>query len=440
MLGLAPAAVFGATGADEFELEDFAPHTDQSGMGLGGHMTRNAMAGGRSAGSILSDGIIDALARLIVAGELTIRYTDGSIRTYTGAEPGPRAELHIHGSRTARRLVSGGALGFAEAYMAGEWDTPDLAAFLELASRNEEVLADRLNGRALIAAIHRLVHLLRRNTRRGSRRNIAAHYDLGNDFYQAWLDESMTYSSAIFPAQDCDLGEAQRAKYRRIADAAGLRQGDRVLEIGCGWGGFACFAAGEIGCDVTALTISQQQHDFAAERVQREGLVDRVRIVKRDYRDEEGLFDRIVSIEMFEAVGERYWPVFFDRIRRNLAAGGRAALQVITIADEHWPAYRKGADFIQRYIFPGGMLPSPGRLRQEFERAGLAVASDAGFGLDYARTLNHWRQRFEHAWPRLREMGFDERFRKMWTYYLAYCEAGFRTRHIDVRQIALTRE
>lgn len=400
-------------------------------------MTGNAMAEGRSAGSILSDGFVDALARMIVAGKLTIHYPDGTVKTYEGTRPGPSAQLRIHGNGTARRLISGGALGFAEAYMAGEWETPDLPTFLELASRNEDALADRLNGRALAAMFHRLVHLLRRNTRRGSRRNIAAHYDLGNEFYEAWLDESMTYSSAVFTGQDCDLAEAQKAKYRRIADAAGLRQGDRVLEIGCGWGGFACFAAAEVGCDVTGLTISQQQHDFASERVQKEGLGDRVRIVKRDYRDEDGLFDRIVSIEMFEAVGERYWPVFFDRIRRNLVAGGRAALQIITIADEHWPAYRKGTDFIQRYIFPGGMLPSPGGLRRQFEQAGLAVTSDAGFGLDYARTLDEWRQRFEGAWPRIREMGFDERFRRMWNFYLAYCEAGFRTGHVDVRQIAL---
>jgi len=387
--------------------------------------------------SFLADHFLDSLGRMLAAGTLTIRYPDGHVREYRGKQPGPSAYLDIHDSVVARRTMTGGALGFAESYMAGDCDSPDLTAVLELGAINEDAFARRLDGKLLMRILHRFGHLLRPNTKRGSRRNISAHYDLGNEFYETWLDDSMTYSSALFGENPENLAEAQRSKYRRMAEIAGLRQGHKVLEIGCGWGGFACFAAGEIGCDVTALTISDAQHDFAAARVQREGLGERVKIVKRDYRDQQGRFDGIVSIEMFEAVGERYWPVFFDRVRENLSMGGRAALQIITIADEFWPVYRKSADFIQAHIFPGGMLPCPSGLLDQFARAGLSVIDDAGFGLDYAHTLAVWRERFNEAWPRIAQMGFDDRFRRMWNYYLAYCEAGFRIARIDVRQIAL---
>ncbi len=388
-------------------------------------------------GARLATAFIDALGRRLVAGELTVRHADGTLKRYRGDAPGPSARLELRGPGTARRMLMSGAVGFADAFIAGDCDTPDLPALLELAAVNGKALAGFLDGRPAMRALGRLAHVLRPNTRGGSKRNIAAHYDLGNEFYGAWLDDSMTYSSAVYESPEADLGAAQAAKYRRTAEAAGIRRGDRVLEIGCGWGGFARYAGADLGCEVTALTISDAQYRLAAERMRGDGLSDRVRVLKQDYRDHDGLYDRIVSIEMFEAVGERYWPVFFERVRRNLAPDGRAALQIITIADEHWQTYRRRADFIQRYIFPGGMLPSPTALRQQVERAGLAVESDVGFGPDYARTLAEWRHRFEAAWPRIAHMGFDERFRRMWTYYLAYCEAGFNSGRLDVRRMAL---
>jgi cyclopropane-fatty-acyl-phospholipid synthase len=333
--------------------------------------------------------------------------------------------------------VTGGAIGFAESYMDGDWDTPDLAALLTLAAANEQHLRSTLAGTTPGRLLARLVHLTRRNTRRGAARNIARHYDLGNAFYEAWLDPTMTYSSAYFGSGDFDLASAQIAKYRRLARIGRIGPEHHVLEIGCGWGGFAAWAAREIGCRVTGITISPAQQRWAAARIQQEGLADRVSIRLQDYRDVEGHFDRIASIEMIEAVGERYWARFFENAKARLNAGGIAALQVITMDDRYFERYRRGADFIQRYIFPGGMLPSPGALRRHEVAAGFRLLADHGFGNDYARTLEAWRMQFESAWPSIASIGFDDRFRRMWRYYLAYCEAGFRTGRIDVRQIAL---
>jgi cyclopropane-fatty-acyl-phospholipid synthase len=278
-------------------------------------------------------------------------------------------------------------------------------------------------------------HFLNRNTQYRARRNIHAHYDLGNRFYSAWLDRTMTYSSAIFSAGDNDLASAQERKYRAIIEAADIRPGHHVLEIGCGWGGFAAFAAREIGCRVTGLTISRQQFAYATRRVAEAGLADRVEIKLLDYRDERGSYDRIVSIEMFEAVGEAYWPAYFRQLRDRLTASGRAALQVITIRDESFDWYRREIDFIRHYIFPGGMLPSLTVMRNLGERFHIPLSTEHAFGLDYVATLGQWRDRFRAAWPSLVPLGFDDRFRRMWEYYLAYCEAGFRTGNIDVRQM-----
>lgn len=336
-------------------------------------------------------------------------------------------------------MFSGGDLAFAEAYMDGDCDTPNLTAVLELGALNEQALAHALTGQRWVRLVQRMFHLLRPNSARGAKRNIAQHYDLGNDFYAAWLDLSMTYSGAVFEAPDEALETSQANKYRRMAELAGIEAGHHVLEIGCGWGGFSAWAARELGCQVTAITISQQQFDFAARRMQREGLSDRVHLRLQDYRDLTGQFDRAVSIEMFEAVGEKYWPLYFQLLRDRLVAGGRAALQVITIADELFPSYRRDIDFIQRYVFPGGMLPSLEALRRETRAAGLSWAAEQGYGEHYARTLVAWNRRFEEAWPRIAQQGFDERFRRMWHYYLAYCEAGFRIDRIDVVQVALAK-
>ena len=250
----------------------------------------------------------------------------------------------------------------------------------------------------------------------------------------------MTYSSAVFDKPGASLEEAQSAKYREIARAAGIGPNDHVLEIGCGWGGFAEYTAKEIGAKVTGITISEEQFAFASQRIQKAGLSEKVEIRRQDYRDTQGRFDRIASIEMFEAVGEKYWPVYFDKVKESLADGGRAALQIITIADAFYDRYREGADFIQRYIFPGGMLPSPSALSDVTSARGLKIIGDQGYGLDYAATLAAWHLRFNQAWPSIRQQGFDERFRRMWKYYLSYCEAGFKTGRIDVRQIALAKD
>ena len=388
--------------------------------------------------------VIDAFGRRMQVGRLRVVFPDGASRSFTGATAGPEAEIRfVRPGRLLRRLVSGGDLGFAEGYMDGDFDTPDLFALLRLAAANMEAWEEMLSGSRLYQLFQRAVHLARPNSQHGSKRNIAYHYDLGNGFYEAWLDESMTYSAARFETPDQSLEQAQRAKYRSLADYLDLQPGQKLLEIGCGWGGFAEYAAREAGVEVTAVTISQEQHAYAKERIRRAGLEERVEIRFQDYRDIEERFDRVASIEMFEAVGEAYWPLFFEKLRDRLKSGGRAALQIITIDEAAFETYRRGTDFIQRYIFPGGMLPSLEVLKRQTETAGLSWAGHLSFGQDYARTLALWHQRFERAWPRIREAAdgkaFDERFRRMWTYYLAYCEAGFRSGRIDVRQIALTR-
>jgi cyclopropane-fatty-acyl-phospholipid synthase len=372
-------------------------------------------------------------------GMLRIAGPDGKAYEQRGPEPGPVAALHIRRWRALRRLLFGGDLGFAEAYIDGDWDTPELASLLTYGAVNLDETGDGLSGSPWSRFVARIGHLARPNTKAGAKRNIVRHYDLGNDFYQGWLDSTMTYSSAIFETPADELAKAQENKFRRIAGLLDLKPDHEVLEIGCGWGGFARWAAKEIGCRITGITISPAQHDFAQSQAQREGLGERITIRQQDYRDVTERFDRIASIEMFEAVGERYWPVFFDQIYERLKPGGLAALQIITIADDLFESYRRKADFIQRHIFPGGMLPSLTVLRRQVKEAGLDWQSDAGFGAHYALTLAQWRRRFEEVWPEILNLGFDERFRRMWNYYLAYCEVGFSLGRIDLKQVALSR-
>ncbi len=382
---------------------------------------------------------LERLAERAQCGRLDLTLPDGRRLTVEGAAPGPAAELQINRPRFLWSVLTGGDEGFADAYLRGDCDSPDLTAVLLWALANEAKLAERIKTHPLVRAMQRGAHLLRDNTRRGAKRNIHQHYDLGNAFYEKWLDPSMTYSSALFAAPTESLEAAQSNKYRAIAERAALAPDQNLLEVGCGWGGFATYAAGEIGCKVTALTISDSQYEFASQRIQAEGLGERVEVRRQDYRDVDGRFDRIVSIEMFEAVGERYWPLFFETLRDRLTDSGRAALQVITISDSVWEQYRRGADFIQRYVFPGGMLPAPSVLAGQVEAAGLKLGNLQAFGPDYAETLKRWRDRFEAAWPEIAPLGFDERFRRLWRYYLCYCEAGFLTGRIDVRQFSLAK-
>jgi cyclopropane-fatty-acyl-phospholipid synthase len=371
------------------------------------------------------------------AGSLTFVLPDGETVRLQGEASGPDARLLVRDYRFIRRALLSGDIGFAEGYMAGEWDTPDLAALLGVFAVNFDVLRGLTGGNPLARAFHTLHHALRGNSRRGSKRNIHAHYDLGNAFYARWLDPTMTYSSARFASPDQPLAEAQRNKYAMLARGIDLKPDHTVLEIGCGWGGFAEYAAKEVGARVTGVTISQAQYDFARNRLFDQGLTDRADIQLIDYRDIRGRFDRVASIEMFEAVGERYWPAYFGKIRDVLVPGGKAGLQIITIRDRDFDNYRRRADFIQKYIFPGGMLPSEQRLREETMRAGLGWESISRFGQDYADTLKAWLRRFDDAWESIAPLGFDERFRRLWRFYLAYCEAGFRTGRTDVVQLAL---
>lgn len=380
-----------------------------------------------------------SIAGKLKYGQLTIITPDGTERHFNGASDGPSATLQLNSARAIRRFVIGGSLGFAEAYLDGDWDSPDLSRLLELLVLNEDAYQELYYGRGWVRWLAHIRHLFRHNSKRGSRRNILAHYDLGNTFYQHWLDPSMTYSSARFGSSDVSLEAAQTAKYASLVDKLSLQEDHHLLEIGCGWGGFAEFAAREVGARVTAITISDQQHAFAAERIQKAGLNERVEIRLQDYRDVDGRFDRIASIEMFEAVGEPYWPAYFNKLAETVRPGGIIGLQIITIADRYFEAYRRGADFIQRHVFPGGMLPSPAVLESQLERAGMKTLSETYFGLDYARTLAAWNQRFQHAWPELSQLGFDQRFKRLWEYYLTYCEAGFKAGWTDVCQLALHR-
>lgn len=375
------------------------------------------------------------LALKIRYGSLDIGFPDGRSFRIGGREDGPHGVLLIHDWRFFRMVVQAGDVGVGEAFMAGYWSSPDVTTFLELFCINQESTLEALQGKPLSRFLLSVRHWLNANTRRGSRRNISAHYDLGNAFYKEWLDPSMTYSSAIYSNETNNLEQAQAEKYASLVRQTGIGPDHTVLEIGCGWGGFAEHVAKTVGAHVRALTISREQFDYAKERIFNAGLNEKVDVVFQDYRDERGVFDRIASIEMFEAVGEKYWPTYFGQLSQCLKPGGKAGLQIITIQDRMFEDYRRGTDFIQRYIFPGGMLPPPGRLADIGKSLGLDLADQKIFGQDYARTLAEWRQRFRQAWPQISPLGFDERFKRLWEFYLHYCEAGFRSGNIDVRQM-----
>jgi cyclopropane-fatty-acyl-phospholipid synthase len=369
-----------------------------------------------------------AMASRIRIGCLTVVEPDGRLHVYGDNSSDLRAEIRIHDRAAALRVVMNGDTGAGEAYMDGQWSSPDLAALLSLAALNRESL-DLAGG-----PLHRmtqlprtLLHRSRRNTLRGSSRNIAAHYDLGNDFYRLFLDETMTYSSAVFESPEQSLADAQRNKYRLMAEGAGLRPGMHVLEIGSGWGGFAIYAAGELGCRVTSVTISKAQRDLAVERVRAAGLQDLVDIQLRDYRDIEGTYDAIVSIEMLEAVGAEYYEAFFEACDRALKPGGRLSLQTIAFPDVAYERQRRGANWIQLYIFPGGLLPSLSVIERSLHSTRLLVSRVTDVAPSYVRTLQEWRSRFLENLDAVRVQGFDERFIRMWEYYLAISEAGVAT-------------
>lgn len=379
------------------------------------------------------------VASRVIWGTVTINLPDGRTFRFTGVTPGIEGQINVKNIGFASKLLNGGTIGFAESYFAGDWDSPDVVALLQVVSKNSDAMEDYFQSNVFTRTVQRFLHFLNRNTKTQAKRNIMAHYDLGNAFYSKWLDRTMTYSSAKFDRPDQALPDAQRNKYRSLAEKIDLRPEHHVLEIGSGWGGFAEFAASEIGCKVTGITISPEQLAFAKKRIEDKGLNDKVEFRLQDYRDVGDKFDRIASIEMFEAVGMKYWPTYFQKIHDCLVPKGRAGLQIITIRDERFKSYRQGVDFIQKYIFPGGMLPSPSVLKRQVESANLSWIGNYEFGLDYAKTLAEWRDRFQQAWPQIQTLGFDEHFRQLWKYYLSYCEAGFRAGTIDVTQVTLER-
>ncbi|MEO1106644.1 MAG: cyclopropane-fatty-acyl-phospholipid synthase family protein [Pseudomonadota bacterium] len=373
------------------------------------------------------------------AGRLDITLPDGRVFRTEGAKRGPIAAVEIHDPDVFARLIREGELGFSDAYLEGHWSTPDLRSFMDLVHLGSETVYDGFTGKFLVQAYERLRFWLHRNNRAQAKKNISYHYDLGNDFYGLWLDDTMTYSSALFETGQESLEKAQTAKYASLIDEMGVKPGDHVLEIGCGWGGFAEYAAKERGLRVTGLTISQEQLKFAQQRMEKAGLSDMVDLKLKDYRDETGQYDGIASIEMFEAVGQKYWPVYFGTVRERLKPGAQATLQIITVGDHRWDYYKNGVDFIQKYIFPGGMLPSPTVLRQQIDLAGLNLVRSKEFGKSYDLTLRRWYDTFNAKWDQISDMGFDERFRRMWNYYLTACGAAFDTGNCDVTQITIAK-
>ncbi|HEX8642695.1 MAG TPA: cyclopropane-fatty-acyl-phospholipid synthase family protein [Allosphingosinicella sp.] len=410
------------------------------GFATGGGIAARAAA--RLAGGGF-DRILARIGAALLEGGIEATLPDGSTRLLGGRAPGPMPVVRLHSWRALVRLATSGSVGWYKAWEKGEWSSPDPVPLFDLFMRNAESLGRTARAKGLFRLVNRIGHRLRHNDKARARRNIAAHYDLGNDFYRAWLDESMTYSSAIFAepiSPDEPLEDAQARKMRRLLDRLALKPGQHLLEIGCGWGGLAEVAARDYGVRVTGLTLSRAQKAYAEARIAAAGLTDRVEIELTDYRDAAGAYDAVASVEMAEAVGQDYWPAYLETVARLLKPGGRAALQLISIRESLFEDYAASADFIQTYIFPGGMLLSEDRFRRIASDAGLAWSERRGFGLHYAETLRRWRLRYEAAVAEGRlPPGFDEPFHRLWLYYLMYCEGGFRGGGIDVAQVTLVK-
>lgn len=369
----------------------------------------------------------------IAYGSLQINLANGETKQFSAVNSGPHAQITIKNPDLIDLVITGGDVAFGESYMQGWWDSEDLAALLTFLTLNAHTLEDFFHARKFKAFLLFLRSFFTKNTKRGSKKNIKAHYDLGNDFYQLWLDETMTYSSALFDPQNLDLAAAQRRKYQNILDKL---SGSSVLEIGCGWGGFAEMAA-KNNHQVTCLTISPKQKDFADKRMAKNNLQNLVNIKLQDYREENSSYDNIVSIEMFEAVGQEYWNQYFQVLQRNLKKNGRAVLQIITIDEEVFKDYVNRVDFIQKHIFPGGILPSKTKIRELAKQNGFALRSETAFGNDYAKTLLIWLENFDKQYDQIRALGFSEDFIRKWRFYLCYCAAGFSAQRTDVVQFEL---
>ena len=376
----------------------------------------------------------------VTNGSLVIELPDQRKFLFDSKCAGPNGVLKINHKDFFTRLLREGENGFSEAYMDGWWDTPDLLELLDFMLANNIEVEGNLTGAGVVRLYEKILHWFRSNTKRQARKNISAHYDLGNEFYEKWLDSTMTYSSALFDTKVKSLKDAQVNKYSRICDCLELKSGDNILEIGCGWGGFMEHAIKNNDINITGLTISQKQYDYAKKRLNRICRNDKAKVVLQDYRDEKGLYDAIVSIEMFEAVGEKFWPEYFTTLASSLKSGARATLQIITISDELFPEYRKSVDFIQKYIFPGGMLPCNKALTENFENVGLRKIDQKEFGKSYSKTLRIWYENFNNVWEEISSQGFDDRFKRMWNFYLASCAAFFESGTGNVVQLTLQKD
>ena len=365
-------------------------------------------------------------------GSIILEWPNGNINKIEASQDGPNAKLIIHDNQVAKEIIKGGSVKFAELYISKKVSTDNLTNLIHYFAVNNDQAENTLKISFIKNLFNKFIHFQNKNTKNQAKKNISRHYDLGNKFYEYWLDKSMTYSSAIFHEKTIEIEDAQNNKYKRLAELSSINNGDEVLEIGCGWGGFSEFVARDIGAQIHGLTLSQEQLVFAKERYQKAGLDHLATAAYTDYRDSKGQFDKIVSIEMFEAVGEENWDTYFQSIQQRLASGGVAALQIITIDDQRFQSYRKGADFIQRYIFPGGFLPSQSALGNAIKRNGFELTRSEFFGQSYARTCATWNKQFQHAWPEIQSMGYSLNFKRMWEYYLSYCEAGFLEGCVDV--------
>ena len=368
----------------------------------------------------------------IKSGRLHLTTPDGKTRTFEGRTPGEDAHIELRDWGVIPNMIRKGDIGFAEDYRAGKWETDNLTALTTLGLTNRQAMDQLVTGTGMSRTAAMLSYLLKLNSLKGSKKNIHAHYDLGNDFYKLWLDPSMTYSAAIFKDSNEPLEQAQHNKYDRIVDCLDQKSGS-LLEVGCGWGGFAERAMERADFGIKGVTLSEEQHDYARER-----LGNKAKIALEDYRHQEGKFNNIVSIEMFEAVGERYWPTYFSKIGSLLNKDGKAVIQTITMNEKDFPRYRRGGDFIRSYIFPGGMLPSPSRFKEEAAKVGLKTGNEFYFGQDYASTLEKWLETFDQKRDDVKALGFDDGFIRLWRLYLAACVSGFRTGRTDVMQVELS--
>ena len=371
-------------------------------------------------------------------GSIILEWPNGNINKIEASLDGPNAKLIIHDNQVAKEIIKGGSVKFAELYISKKVSTDNLTNLIHYFAVNNDQAENTLKISFIKNLFNKFIHFQNKNTKNQAKKNISHHYDLGNKFYEYWLDKTMTYSSAIFHEKSIEIEDAQNNKYKRLAELSSINNGDEVLEIGCGWGGFAEFLGKNYDCKVTAITISEEQFKFATRRIAEAKLAEKVKIVFCDYRNLSGKFDKIISIEMFEAVGSEYWNTFFKKVESVLKPKGSISLQLITIDDKIYDVYKINPDFIQKYIFPGGMLPSMKVLENILGNTSLNIKSIDSYANDYAKTLNIWNKQFNQNWSKIEKLGFDERFKLLWNYYLSYCEGGFLSKNIDLKQINLT--